>query len=328
MTTGIYAFNPNNTDPTCTILNEPQVIGPPGGISNQSFVVPQVAPFFKNGFSIWTGQNSTGTQLIFGVDYFLTHHFIEASIGCGQPVYGSFTLLNQSYTGSTVYVNYNTIGGTWVVPDASAIVAETLARYSINYVSWSQIAGLPIAFPPTAHFHDAPDLIGLSEVVAAINACTAAIINQPITPLITAQTIGLGSVSNYRTADDIDFSAATNNAFATAGGVSRFVTTALAAHLASGSISGPIPYLEISIAGGRIIVQFGSAVSGTTTVFYPVSFPTVALAFIGNTVGDDGVQRTISSNVANSTPAKTSVTVFKNGIVSNDAAFTWIAIGY
>ena len=327
MTTGIYPFNPNNNNSACTIVNEPQVIGPPGGITNQSFVVPQIAPFFKNGFSIYTGPNQTGTKLTAGVDYFLTHHFIEASIGCGQPVYGSFTLLNQSYTGSTVYVNYNTIGGTWVLPDVSVIIALTLARYSINYVTWSQVAGLPVAFPPTDHTHDGSDLTGLADVVTAINACTAAITNQPAPALVTATTIGLGLVPNYRPASDVDYSAATNNALATAGGVSRFVLASLAAMLPSGGIAFPTMHLEIPIGNQTILIQVGGANQGTTQVFYPVTFPTVCLSFQGTPTSTDNVQRTFS-NTAAPGQASANCAIFTAGAPTNNAAFSWIAIGY
>lgn len=225
-----YPYDPLGTYPTNLITNEHHAVTAPTADDQANFIVPRAAPFYVIGLIVKTGPAPTDPVMVEGVDYILTHHFVEASQSLNKRVYGSITFLNRLYTGD-VYLTYQTIGGVYTLDDYSIVENLTRSLYSIRVVTWSQIAGLPALFPPVPHPHHTADLTGMSDVVAVLQLIRTAIasgttnLNTLAATLTqhlngsashTAAQVGLGNLPNYREATQADIDNAVPNALVTA----------------------------------------------------------------------------------------------------------------
>lgn len=210
-----YPFNPTGTlaQAPAEIHTVVAAVGP-----NMSFIVPRAAPFFRSSIKI---RNITGVPaanqasaplLVEGVDYIVTHRFEEACLGTGKQIYGSISFLNRNFAGQVRIDPYQTLGGNWVYDDYSYVETLTNSLYSIRTVQWTQIVQYPAAFPPIVHDHEMDDLVGMSQVVAAIQdlitaintsganvASVAALLNQHLSAAgtHTKAQVGLGNVDNF-----------------------------------------------------------------------------------------------------------------------------------
>lgn len=160
--------------PSNLFANEIHNVSPPADPLKASFIVPRGAPFFHTGLVVKTGPAPTDPTLTEGVDYQLTHKFVEASQYLSKPIYGSINFVDRNYTG-TVYITYQSLGGAYTLADYSIVEALTRSLYNLRTVTWTQIVGLPAAFPPLPHPHDTADLTGMADVVVAIQALVTAI---------------------------------------------------------------------------------------------------------------------------------------------------------
>lgn len=183
-----YPFDATGAALSNKLINEQHIVTPPPVQSKDAnFIVPNAAPFFKTGLILRTGPNTNDPLLVEGVDYILTHPFIEATFYLNKLIFGSILFLDRQFTGN-VYVTYNTLGGAFTLDDYSIVRSITNSLYNILTVGWTQIAGLPQAFPPIPHDHtQSTDMVGLSEVV------------QQLMMLVTAAQAGAGSLAALNT---------------------------------------------------------------------------------------------------------------------------------
>jgi hypothetical protein len=206
----LYPFDATGLLVSNRITGELKTVNQPAG-PNLAFVVPAAAPFFKDGLVVRNGTQSNSPLMVEGVDYILTHHFIEASLGTGKPVYGSIAFLNRSFSG-TVRLRYQTVGGMWTLNDTGILQALTNSLYNILTVTWGNIVSLPATFPPTVHNVQGDDITGWADIIAPLVDIKAAIdtaVSDPtqIAQLLanhlaevnahTAAQVGLGNVPNY-----------------------------------------------------------------------------------------------------------------------------------
>ena len=171
-----YPFDPSGALSTNLITGEEQSLA----LSNNGymFIVPFAGPYFKS--SLKVVQYPGAKVLKEGVDYACTHYFKSASLSCAKPIYGSITFYNKLISGK-VQLQYQTVGGEWVINQTKAlsILANTLLNPRIAY--WEQIVDLPYAFPPIEHAWSVDDLVGMSQVVAALQDITSAIAGNVVT---------------------------------------------------------------------------------------------------------------------------------------------------
>ncbi len=215
-----YQYDPTGVDPDNLITNEIQVVTPPIDPTRANFIVPRAGPFFKDGFILRTGPAVTDPLLQEGVDYEFTHKHQEASLSLEKEVYGSINFLNRAYSG-TVYETYQTIGGPYTLADYTIVENLTRSLYKLKVVTWGQIVGIPVAFPPPPHDHDNADLTGVCDFLTKMDQLIAAVLaNGPNIGAIastlanhlmglashTPSQVGLGLVPNWGPAsqDDID----------------------------------------------------------------------------------------------------------------------------
>ena len=152
-----YPFDSSGSLSTNKISNEIHSVTVSNGV-NAFLLVPFAAPFYGNSFSV---VNSSGNTLIENVDYYLTHHWQQASNSTGMPVYGSITFL-INYPIGVYKLNYQTIGGEYVSSPANAIQSG-LVSIANEYVTidWDTT---PTAFPATPHTEELSGITGMSEI--------------------------------------------------------------------------------------------------------------------------------------------------------------------
>lgn len=184
------------------------------------FIVPKLGPYFEESLTVsFRDINNNVRILTKGIDYQPTHWFVGASRGCAKSVYGSISFLDLQLTG-TVTIQYQTIGGDWVLDLTK--VAEILADrlHNPKITAWEMVSGKPTIFPPVDHAWNLVDMVGMSDVVAAINNVTTALIQSQTTGLAahinavnphgtTAESIGaISMVELTKLKDELGFSSA------------------------------------------------------------------------------------------------------------------------
>lgn len=210
----VYPLDPTGISPTNKIVDEIKVVTPPTKITDANFIVPNITPFFKEGFSIRLGTR----VLVEGVDYQLVFRHIAASTHFTREIFGGIMFINKQFTG-TVRLTYQVLGGEFQNANPDAITEFSKAIGAVRWITFDQILGVPSSFPPAYHEHDLEsDLIDMGDVVDAIEKLTLAIVNKTSSAETfaiqrhidspaahTKAAVGLGNVANYPpgTVDDV-----------------------------------------------------------------------------------------------------------------------------
>lgn len=200
-----YPFDPSGTLASNKIQGERQTISAPNW-SDFYFIVPLAGPFFRAGHRVV--HHPSGRILAEGVDYLLSHRFHDASLACGKPIYGSITFFDKTLVG-VVELEYQTLGGAWTITQQQ--ITEILSNKLINprITTWEQVVQPPFEFPIVDHEWDLVDMVGASELEAALKDIKEAILlsgegglgdhladfNNP--HQTTKAQVGLGLVANF-----------------------------------------------------------------------------------------------------------------------------------
>ena len=201
-----YALDPTGISPANRIVDETKVITPPTVITDANFVVPNITPFFKEGFVIRLGTRT----LVEGVDFQFVFRHIAASTHFTREIFGGLMFINKQFSG-TVNMTYQVLGGDFTNPDPSAITEFSKAVGAVRWLTFDQILGVPSSFPPAYHEHDLEkDLVDMGDVVDAVELLAKAVrdkddhaIAYALNQHISAQhahskaSVGLGNVANY-----------------------------------------------------------------------------------------------------------------------------------
>lgn len=170
-----YPFDPTGVLETNKIFNE-QHTTTESNFRDYYFIVPNFAPFFADTVVVnYTYQGITRT-LIKDIDYYCALMFVSATRATGKPVYGAITLNNLNAIG-IISLTYNTVGGDWNVDQHYVIEQIAEKAYNPRTVAWEHVVGAPSNFPPIPHAWDLVDLVGQTEVVAALSEIETAILN-------------------------------------------------------------------------------------------------------------------------------------------------------
>lgn len=80
-----------------------------------------------DGFSIYTGINQTGEELVLGTDYELLNEDTRLSTQTdGKHIYTKVRILNANYQNTNLYITYKTVGDYAVAEDINAAVEKVL----------------------------------------------------------------------------------------------------------------------------------------------------------------------------------------------------------
>uniref|UniRef100_A0AAU7PEU6 Tail fiber protein n=1 Tax=Burkholderia phage vB_BgluM-SURPRISE13 TaxID=3159457 RepID=A0AAU7PEU6_9VIRU len=148
------------------IVDEQIVILPPGDRLFQ-FTMPQFAPFYEEGHSLKLRDiNNNVTPLVLGVDYYLSHKFMDASLATMHPIWGSISFLKP--ISGVLLATYQTLGGIWTID--SATITEILMNTTQNprVTTWEQVVERPVDFPVIDHPWDLADMVGMSEIYTVL----------------------------------------------------------------------------------------------------------------------------------------------------------------
>lgn len=213
----IYPIDPTGISPHNRIVDEVQVIMPPGQVTDATFFVPRVNPFFRLGLVIQHGART----LIENVDYQLVFRSVALSEHFERELFGGVMFVNRYFEG-TVKISYQVLGGDFQNDDYELL--ERLARIvgAIRWVTYDQLIGVPSNFPPAYHLHDIEtDLVDMGDVVDVVEKIAFELgrapasmteINARITSHLshenahTKRQVGLGNLENLAIATDVDLS--------------------------------------------------------------------------------------------------------------------------
>ena len=172
-----YPFDVSGALASNLITNESQILTPANGIDFH-ILVPELGPYFSQSL-VLTIKLPSGVvkTLVEGIDYQCVYWFISASRACALPIYGGISFLDLTLSG-IVTLQYQTLGGNWVLdtPTITAMLADVM--YNPRITALEEVTNYPIAFPPTPHQWNLVDMVGMSNVVAAIEDVNASILAQ------------------------------------------------------------------------------------------------------------------------------------------------------
>ena len=203
-----YPFDPTGQSTGNRIVQEQHVITA-ANFRDYHYVVPKFAPFFATNMIIRLQYpDSTVRLLTHGVDYYLSHQFLDASRACASPIYGSISFLDTDSAG-ILSITYQTVGGMWTLSteEITRILAEELRNPRIT--TWEQVTDRPVRFPVIDHEWDLIDMVGMKETSEAIDRVREAILessdsstsshanNRENPHQVTKAQVGLGSVENF-----------------------------------------------------------------------------------------------------------------------------------
>lgn len=217
-----YPFDPTGTSLANRVSAEQHVITAQN-YRDYNYFIPKFAPFFERDFQLTlTLPSGTVRHLVYGVDYYFSNQFRDASLACAMPVYGSISFLDTDTFG-IVNVSYNTVGDIWTLSadEILRILAEEMRNPRTT--TWEQITDLPKRFPVVDHEWDLVDMTGGKDVVASIDRIVDAIasagggdvsahINDTNNPhQVTKAQVGLDKVPNYAVATTAQAQQGTSN---------------------------------------------------------------------------------------------------------------------
>ncbi|BDD79588.1 hypothetical protein [Burkholderia phage FLC9] len=243
-----YPFDPTGSLASNLITGEQQILTAVNWTDYQ-FIVPRWAPFFYDSLVVtFTDTQGNTRTLVEGEDYYACFEFISASRACAKPIWGGVQFINPLLSG-VIKLQYQTLGGIWTLDTTtiSALLADRLANPRIT--AWEQVVDQPVMFPVIDHEWDLVDLVGASDIVAALGGIEDMLRQTGSTGLaahladftnphrVTATQVGLGLVQNFGIAQSADLSSGTSNSvYMTPAGVTTMMnagpTAAINAHAA------------------------------------------------------------------------------------------------
>jgi hypothetical protein len=202
-----YPFDPTGLLVSNLVAGEVKSAAP-SEYRNFNFIVPDAAPFFKDGLVLRTYPGLL--PLAEGVDYFLTHKFYDASVSTAEDIYGSISFFNTNLVGNVV-MDYQTVGGSWVLSTNDQLNMLFNSTINPRTAYWEQLVNLPFQFPVVNHGLDLNDLRTPEEISIALGNIALAIQERneesntfATIPEALAGTINNRQMSPYTTALVVD----------------------------------------------------------------------------------------------------------------------------
>lgn len=219
-----YPFNPWQDIVACDIKNEYVKIT---ADNTSKLFAPRATPFHFNNLVVKTKdensppENPTYTNLVLGVDYFVTTPFTEFTSKYNKVSYGSIGLINKT-TEIELYLDYSTVGKPFTLDETEFATYIFNLNENPRTVKWSQLVNLPSVWPPIPHPHpfefmlttgDIMDMmVNLLQAIEGINNSSTAmglLKQHEEAELAEAHTaeqadVGLSELQNYKYAIETD----------------------------------------------------------------------------------------------------------------------------
>lgn len=172
----LYPLDISGVAATNKVPNEKQTLNPPTEALDYHFILPFAAPYFRD--SMVLRHITTGRPLTRGVDWMPGHKFHTASYeteGIKGGIYASILFMDRTLSGQVEMVSYQTLGGTWTLSHNKLLELMSNRAIDPRTLTYESVSGIPVAFPPIPHSHDATDLTGMGELITANYDIAAAI---------------------------------------------------------------------------------------------------------------------------------------------------------
>lgn len=161
-----YEFDPNGTNPANRVVGENHTITPANG-ADFNFIVPRAAPYHRN--SLVVRHPASGTTLTEGIDYVPSWYFEAGSNTAPYPaIYAAISLLTTQFEGSTLQLEYQTLGGEFVLDEV--ILTTILANVQLDprTTTWDSVSMKPGIYLPEPHLHHILETVGYDELVEVL----------------------------------------------------------------------------------------------------------------------------------------------------------------
>lgn len=218
MANPVYAWNPFQERLDCRIPDE---VIKTSTDNNRKEFVPRAAPFYSRNFKI--KKKGSNSYLILGVDYAFAHPFSRFTRKYNRNVFGSVILL-KDFTGQELIIEYDTIGGPFVLDEVAFATLVANIMNSPRIVDWNNLVNVPEEWPTDPHEHPATQtydylemMEGMTSLIAAMTDSAASLnvmdlleehMSKSIQQAHTASKadLGLPDVGNLRpsTVDDLE----------------------------------------------------------------------------------------------------------------------------
>ncbi|QDH47109.1 virion structural protein [Aeromonas phage LAh10] len=161
----VYPWNPFNDMTINEIKGEIVNVQPtPGG----SIIIPRCAPFFARGLKVIHRASGRELELKKG-EFSLLYPFGSFISRYSQLVYSGI-LINGVTESTNFELEYNTIGGDFVLDDVAYAQAVANTLTSPRRADWSELVNLPPAWPADPHDHPASDTFNYSDMIIALQS--------------------------------------------------------------------------------------------------------------------------------------------------------------
>lgn len=180
-----YALDLTGVNPANLIEDELHTVSE-AQYRDYHFIVPNLAPFYVDNFSLTLLSNSVETVLTEDVHFSFALPYVTGTRTTGKQMYGAITLHNLDQNG-VLKLTYQTIGGNQVCDRLHVLSVLADKAYNPRTTVFDTITNLPTSFPPVPHYQDYETLFGQEHVVTALNAIVTAIATNSS---LTSATIG------------------------------------------------------------------------------------------------------------------------------------------
>lgn len=140
----------------------------------QPIIAPRCGPFFSDKFQITLKGSTTPLDFAKG-EYSFVYPYMTFVEEYQKLCYGG-VLIHNVTNPSDYYIDYDTIGGDYVLDDIN--YAEFIANIINNprTVNMDQIINFPTEFPPDPHDHPAKDTLGYMDMIVWMKSYLDAIV--------------------------------------------------------------------------------------------------------------------------------------------------------
>lgn len=168
-----YAWNPFQDNPANRITGEEQQADSNGA----GIIVPRCGPFFSRNVTVTL--KDSGRPLSFEAgEYTFLYPFGAFNVKYNRLAWGAIQIKDVS-TPVDVLLDYDTIGGDFVLSDLAYAEAVANQLTSPRTTDWNNIVNLPLTWAPDPHQQPASDTMNYGDLIVWMQSYMDAIMQNP-----------------------------------------------------------------------------------------------------------------------------------------------------
>ncbi|KAB3419203.1 hypothetical protein F9Z84_06770 [Escherichia coli] len=168
-----FAWNPFQDNPANRVTDEAASTN----VANAGIIIPRNGPFFSRDVKVTLTDSNRELSFEAG-DYSFIHPFGRFNKRYNRLVWGGIQLKNV--TGPVnVTLEYDTIGGDFVLSDIAYAEAVANVLTSPRTIDWDEIVNLPLVWPPDPHDQPASDTMNYGDMIVYMTSYIDALTQNP-----------------------------------------------------------------------------------------------------------------------------------------------------